>query len=259
MLAEHYGRSLWTTLSLFHSPCLITLSVENSNVKPGSFDKLTRLNRSRLSHTYTREMKQHFHVPLPTWQLLRVSSYLYLSFAEWGNLLKKHDTELEEAINSAESACGWMADTLGSDNYPGLIRRGQGSGMPGRQISEFLQSQAQGSILHSSSRSAYQSHHPAPSHHFWHYLCVIYDQVSPLIHLNHTPHSTCQSGALASSMLFGRSPVFSIGLWWAMGYVENFQRSLAPILWNLDATRLSNGHIGLVNASGSWMALDFTF
>ena len=118
----------------------ITLSVTNSNLKPESFDKLTRLNRNRLSHAYTEEMKQHFHVPLTTRQLLRVSSCLYLSFAEWGNLLKKHDTEFEEAVNSAESARGWMTDTLGSDNYPGLIRRGRESGIAGRQISEFLQS-----------------------------------------------------------------------------------------------------------------------
>lgn len=90
-------------------------------------------------------------------------------------MLKKHDTELEEAINSTESARGRMTDTLGSDNYPGLIRRGRKSGMPGRQMFGFLQPQTQGPILPSSPRSAGQSHHPASSHDFSHNPCVIYD------------------------------------------------------------------------------------
>ena len=55
--------------------------------------------------------------------------------------------ELEEAIDSGESARGWVADTLGSDSYPGLIRKGQGSGKPDRQSSEFSQSRAQDSIF----------------------------------------------------------------------------------------------------------------
>ena len=58
-------------------------------------------------------------------------------------MLKKHDTELEEDINSAESAHGRMTDTLGSDNYPGLIRRDRGIGMPGRQVFGCLQPQTQ--------------------------------------------------------------------------------------------------------------------
>ena len=64
VLAELYGRFLWITLSVFCSPFPITLSVENSDLESKSFDKLTCLNRSPLNHTYAREMKQHFHVPL---------------------------------------------------------------------------------------------------------------------------------------------------------------------------------------------------
>ena len=82
-------------------------------------------------------------------------------------MLKKHDTKIEETINSAESTRGRITDTLGSDNYPGLTRRGRGSGMPGRQMFEFLQTQ--GPILPSPSRSAGQTHHPAPSQDLSHY------------------------------------------------------------------------------------------
>ena len=101
-------------------------------------------------------------------------------------MLKKHDTELEEDINSAESARGRMTDTLGSDNYPGLIRRGRGTGMPGRQMFGFLQPQTQGPILPSPSRSAGQTRHQAPSQDFSHYPCAIYDQVSLLIRVDQT-------------------------------------------------------------------------
>ena len=51
-------------------------------------------------------------------------------------------------------------------------------------------------------------------------------------------------------MSSGSPSVLSICLWRATGCVRNFQRSSAPRSWNLDAARLSHGHIGLVDASG---------
>ena len=48
-LAEHYNRYLWITLS-FLSPFLTTMGVGDSDLKPKLFDKLARLNKSRLSH-----------------------------------------------------------------------------------------------------------------------------------------------------------------------------------------------------------------
>lgn len=171
-------------------------------------------------------MNQHSHVPPTTRQLLPVSSRLCLSFAKWGNLLKKHDAEREEAIKSAESARGWMADTLGSDSYPGLIRRARRSGMPGRQISDFLQSQAQGWILPSSSRSACQRHHPAPSHDFSHYrawhmiksvcLCIFIIPRSRLVNQVLWLPRYCLDAP----------PVISICLWWAMGHAETLRDPL---------------------------------
>ena len=54
VLAEHYDRYLWITLS-FLSPFLTTMGVEDSNLKPKLSDKLARLNRSRFSHIHKRE------------------------------------------------------------------------------------------------------------------------------------------------------------------------------------------------------------